>query len=91
MSIQDQNTSLTNRSQLSHAGLLLSIPDFLHLKMENSCALRKASLKICHIQSLPLRTLSQVVSLTNTMKSWNYAFLKFRILILHFVLHTSDA
>ncbi|KAK4832887.1 hypothetical protein QYF61_026437, partial [Mycteria americana] len=64
--------SLTNRSQLSHAGLLPSLPDFLHLGTESSCALWKASLKICQLCSAPLslRTISQGVLLTNSLKSW---------------------
>ncbi|KAK4816284.1 hypothetical protein QYF61_014582 [Mycteria americana] len=39
--------SLTSRSQLSHAHLFPSLPDFLHLGTESSCTLWKASLKIC--------------------------------------------
>ncbi|KAK4823326.1 hypothetical protein QYF61_000928 [Mycteria americana] len=49
--------SLTSR----HAGLLPSFPTFLHLGTESSCALWKASLKICQLCSAPLslRTVSQ--------------------------------
>ena len=84
MSIQDQNTSLTNRSQLSHTSLLPSLPDFPHLDLESSCALRKASLKICQLCSTPLswRTDSQGVLLTNSLKSWKMAFLKLSFPIL---------
>ncbi|KAK4814468.1 hypothetical protein QYF61_018986 [Mycteria americana] len=74
--------SLTSMSQLSHAGLFSSLPDFLHLGTESSCALWKASLKICQLCSAPLslRTVSQGVLLTNSLKTWKFAFLKFRIL-----------
>ena len=72
------------RSQLSHASLLPSLPDFLHLGIESSCALWKASLKIClcHLCPTPLflRAVSQGIPLTNSLKSWNFAFLKFRVL-----------
>lgn len=53
--------SLTSRSQLSQAGLLPSFPDFLHLGTKSSCALRKASLKICQLCSSAwsLRAVSQ--------------------------------
>ncbi|KAK4828551.1 hypothetical protein QYF61_027520, partial [Mycteria americana] len=65
---------------LSHASFFPSLPDFLHLGTESSCALWKASLKICQLCSAPLslRTNSQGVLLTNSLKSWNFAFLKFR-------------
>ncbi|KAK4830752.1 hypothetical protein QYF61_013241 [Mycteria americana] len=74
--------SLTSRSRLSHASLLPSLPDFLHLGIESSCALWKASLKICQLCSatLSLRTVSQGVLLTKSLKSWKFAFLKFRVL-----------
>ncbi|KAK4831119.1 LOW QUALITY PROTEIN: hypothetical protein QYF61_015422 [Mycteria americana] len=41
-----------------------------------------ASLKICQLCSAPLslRTISQRVLLTNYLKSWKFAFLKFRVL-----------
>ncbi|KAK4823689.1 hypothetical protein QYF61_005755 [Mycteria americana] len=45
---------LTSRSRLSHGSLLPSFPDFLHLGIESSCALWKASLKICQLCSAPL-------------------------------------
>ncbi|KAK4826321.1 hypothetical protein QYF61_007406 [Mycteria americana] len=53
--------SLTSRSQLIHARLLPSFPDFLHLGIESSCTLWKASLKICQLCSAPLslRAVSQ--------------------------------
>ena len=71
--------SLISRSWLSHAGLLPSLPDFLHLESESSCALWKVSLKICQLCSAPLspRAVSQRVQLTNSLKSWNLVFLKF--------------
>ncbi|KAK4826427.1 hypothetical protein QYF61_008960 [Mycteria americana] len=74
--------SLTSTSRLSHAGLFLSLPDFLHLETESSCALWKASLKICQLCSAPLslRTVSQGILLTKSLKSWNFVFLKFRVL-----------
>ncbi|KAK4811189.1 hypothetical protein QYF61_019820 [Mycteria americana] len=52
--------SLTRRSLLSHAGLLPSLPDFLHMGIESSCALRKMSLscQLCS-SSLSLRAISQ--------------------------------
>ncbi|KAK4806919.1 LOW QUALITY PROTEIN: hypothetical protein QYF61_012640 [Mycteria americana] len=46
--------SLTKRSLLSHAGLLPSLPDFLHMGIESSCVLRKMSLKSCQLCSAPL-------------------------------------
>ena len=60
--------SLTSRSQISYAGLFPSFPDFLHLGIESSCALWKASLKICQLCSAPLslRAVSQRVLLTNS-------------------------
>ena len=77
---------LTGRSRLSHAGLLPSFPDLLHLGMEASCAPRKASLNICQLSSalLSMKTVSHGVLLTHSLKSWKLAFLKFSILILHF-------
>ncbi|KAK4825745.1 LOW QUALITY PROTEIN: hypothetical protein QYF61_002184 [Mycteria americana] len=53
--------SLTSMSRLSNAGLFPSLSDFLHLGTESSCALWKASLKICQLCSAPLslRTVSQ--------------------------------
>ncbi|KAK4830334.1 LOW QUALITY PROTEIN: hypothetical protein QYF61_010098 [Mycteria americana] len=65
-----------------HARLFPSLPDFLHLGTESSCTLWKASLKICQLcsASLSVRTISQGVLLTNSLKSWNFAFLKFRVL-----------
>ncbi|KAK4829426.1 hypothetical protein QYF61_004301 [Mycteria americana] len=45
---------LTSRSRLSHAGLLPSFADFLHLGIKSSCTLWKASLKICQLCSAPL-------------------------------------
>jgi len=45
---------LTSRSQFSHTRLLLSISDLLHLGMESSCGLEKASLNTCHLCSAPL-------------------------------------
>ncbi|KAK4831174.1 LOW QUALITY PROTEIN: hypothetical protein QYF61_015644 [Mycteria americana] len=77
--------SLTSRSRLSRAGLLPSFPDFLHLGTESSCPLWKASLRICQLCSVPLslRTISQGVLLTNSLKSWKFAFLKFRDCELH--------
>ena len=77
-------SSLTSRSQFRHACLLPSFPDFLHQEMENSCALKKASLKACQICSTPLslRTDSQEVLWTKLLKSWHLAFLKLSFLIL---------
>ncbi|KAK4806147.1 hypothetical protein QYF61_001073 [Mycteria americana] len=74
--------SLTSRSRLSHAGLFPSLPDFLYLGTESSCALWKVSLKICQLCSAPLslRTLSQGFLLTNSLNSWEFAFLKFGVL-----------
>ncbi|KAK4828014.1 hypothetical protein QYF61_022791, partial [Mycteria americana] len=65
-----------------HAGFFPSLPDFLHLGPESSCALWKASLKICQLCSAPLslRAVSQGILLTNSLKSWKFAFLKFRVL-----------
>ena len=76
------SAGLTSRSQLSHASLLPSLPDFLELGTERSCALWKASLKIYQLHSAPLslRTIPQGVLLTNSLKSWKLAFLKFSVL-----------
>ncbi|KAK4815525.1 hypothetical protein QYF61_003217 [Mycteria americana] len=59
--------------------------------IESSCALWKASLKICQLCSAPLslRAVSQGVLLTNSLNSWNFAFLKFRVLTLLFTCPTS--
>ncbi|KAK4805578.1 hypothetical protein QYF61_009343 [Mycteria americana] len=46
--------SLRRRSLLSHAGLLLSLPDFIQVGIGSSCALRKMSLKSCQLCSAPL-------------------------------------
>jgi len=75
-------SSLTSRSQFSHADLFLSFPDILHMWMGSSCALRKASLMISELcsTSLSMGIDSQRVLLTK--KSWKLAFLKFSILIL---------
>ncbi|KAK4806816.1 hypothetical protein QYF61_005612 [Mycteria americana] len=53
--------SFTRRSLLSQAGLLPSLPDFLHMGIERSSALRKMSLKSCQLCSAPLslRAVSQ--------------------------------
>ncbi|KAK4819020.1 hypothetical protein QYF61_024136, partial [Mycteria americana] len=77
--------SLTRRSRLIHAGLFPSFPDFLHLGIKSSCALWKASLKICQLCSAPLslRAVSQGVLLTNSLMSWKFAFLRFRDCELH--------
>lgn len=66
----------------------ISFPDFLQLRMEISCALRKAPLTICHLCSAPLsfRTLFQGSLLTNSLKSWRLAFLILSFLILLFAL-----
>ncbi|KAK4827482.1 hypothetical protein QYF61_018782, partial [Mycteria americana] len=66
---------LTSRSQLIHASLLSSFPDFLHLRIENSCALWKVSLKMCQLCSatLSLRAVSQGILLTYSLKSWKTA------------------
>lgn len=45
--------SLISRSRFSHAGLLPPLPDLLHLGMESSCVLKKASLQICQLLPLP--------------------------------------
>ncbi|KAK4816838.1 hypothetical protein QYF61_023902 [Mycteria americana] len=78
--------SLTSRSRLIHASLLPSFPDFLHLGIESSCTLWKASLKICQLSSAPLSlgAVSQGILLNNCLKCWNFAFLKFSVLTLLF-------
>ena len=48
--------------------------------MESSCALRKASLKICQLCSTPLSL--KTVSQGGLLKSWKLTFLKFSILML---------
>jgi len=65
--------SLTSKSRLSHDGLLPSLHDFLHPGTKSSCALWKASLKICQLCStaLSLRTVSQGVLMTNSCLSQN--------------------
>ncbi|KAK4829553.1 hypothetical protein QYF61_005222 [Mycteria americana] len=74
----------------SHAGLFPSLPDFLHLGTESSCTLWKASLKLCQLCSAPLslRTVSQGV-LLNSLKTWNFAFLKFSVLTIFLACATS--
>ncbi|KAK4815922.1 LOW QUALITY PROTEIN: hypothetical protein QYF61_010179 [Mycteria americana] len=74
--------SLTSMFRLSHAGLFPSMPDCLHMGTESSCALWRASLKICQLCSVPLslRTASQGVLPTSSLKSGKFAFLKFRVL-----------
>ncbi|KAK4824409.1 hypothetical protein QYF61_014720 [Mycteria americana] len=78
--------SLTSGSRLSHAGFLPSFPDFLCQGIESFCTLWKASLKICQLCSAPLslRAVSQGVLLTNSLNSWNFAVLKFKVLTLLF-------
>ena len=46
------------------------------------CDSMELSLRICHLCSAPLslRTVSQGVLLTNSLKIWKFAFLKFRVL-----------
>ncbi|KAK4806258.1 hypothetical protein QYF61_013402 [Mycteria americana] len=58
--------SLARRSLLSRAGLLPSLPDFLHVGIDSFCALRKISLKSCQLCSAPLslRAVSQGVPST---------------------------
>lgn len=46
--------TLITRSWLIHGGLLPSFPDFSPVRIENSCALWKVSLKICQFCSAPL-------------------------------------
>ncbi|KAK4812272.1 LOW QUALITY PROTEIN: hypothetical protein QYF61_012947, partial [Mycteria americana] len=60
-----------------HAGLFPSLPDFLHLGTESSCTFWKASLKICQLCFAPLslRTISQGVILTNSLKSCSTSLL----------------
>jgi len=83
--------SLTSISCLGHAGLFPSLPDFLHLGIESSCALWNTSLKTCQLCSVPLslRTVSQGVLLTISLKSWKFALLKFRVLTMLFVIPIS--
>jgi len=66
-------------------------PDFLHQEMECSYAPRKVSLKVCQLCPihLSLSTGYRMVWMTNSLKSWNLAFLKFSILILLFVWYAS--
>ena len=45
---------LSSRSLFSHASLLPSFLIFLHMRMQSSCAIRKSTLKICQLCSLPL-------------------------------------
>jgi len=80
--------SMTSISCLSHAGLFPSLPDFLHLGIESSCSLWNTSLKTCELCSVPLslRTVSQGVLLTISLKSWKFALLKFRVLTMLFVI-----
>ena len=73
-------------TRLSHAGLLPSLTGFLHLGIKSSCALWKVSLKICQLCSAPLslRAVSQGILLSNSLNSWKFAFLKFRVVSLLF-------
>lgn len=78
--------SLTSRSQVSHTGLLPFFPHFQRLRMECSCVLRKGSLKIFQLCSVPLSfwTDFQGFLLTNSLKSWQLALLKLSFLIILF-------
>ena len=69
--------SLTSISCLGHACLFPSLPDSLHLGIESSGALWNISLKTCQLCSVPLslRTVSQGVLLTISLKSWKFALL----------------
>lgn len=74
--------SLTSRSLLIYIGFLLPLLIFLYWGTESSCALRKAYLKGCWLSysSLFLRTTSQEISSSNSLKSINFSLLKFRLL-----------
>ena len=79
-------STFTSKSWLSNGVLFPSLPDFLLLGIKSSCALWKPSLKMCQLCSTPLslRAVSLGFLLVNSLKSWNYAFLKFRVLTLLF-------
>ena len=61
---------------------LLCLIFFLCWVMESSCTLRKVYLKSCQLCLTPtsLRTASQGISSNNSLKSWNFVLLKFRVL-----------
>lgn len=50
---------------------------YLHTGTENSCALRKMTLKSCQFWSAPLslRTVSQWISFANSLNNWKFALL----------------
>ncbi|KAK4829866.1 hypothetical protein QYF61_007258 [Mycteria americana] len=68
------------------ASTACAFPSCPLMGIDTSCALWKASSKICQLCSAPFspRAVSQGVLLTNSLKSWNFAFLKFRVLTLLF-------
>ena len=71
---------------LSHAGLLPSLPDFLHRGMESSSALRKMSLNRCQLSSapLPLKAVPQGVPATSSLNKRKFALLRFTVFIILF-------
>lgn len=70
------------RSLLSHASVLPSLPYFMLLGISTSYALWKTFLKTCQLWSAPLYqgSVYQGILLTIFLKSWKFAFLKFRSL-----------
>ena len=67
-------------------GLLLSLPDFVHLGQRVPAHLGKLPLKIATSAPLPCARgqIPRKVLLMNSLKSWNLAFLKLSFLILLF-------
>lgn len=68
-----------NISMYSHPYFLPFFPDLLHPGMKSSCMLSKAYLKNCQLcaSPVPMWTVSLGILLTNSLKSWNLAFVKF--------------
>lgn len=73
------------------ATLLPSLPCFLNIRMNSSCALRKMSLNSFQLSSAPLslRAVSQGVPSTNYLSNWKFALWRFMVLTVHFTLPIS--
>lgn len=78
--------NLTKMSLLSHADVLHSLPDCLHMGIESSCAPRKMCLKSRQLSSASssLRAVSLEVPSCNSLNNWKFTLLKFKVLALLF-------
>ncbi|KAK4828156.1 LOW QUALITY PROTEIN: hypothetical protein QYF61_024071, partial [Mycteria americana] len=80
--------SLTSRSRLIHASLLPSLPDLLHLELLCFMESIFKDLLVLFCSFVPEGSCPGFL-LTNSLKSWHFAFLKFRVLTLLFALPIS--